>query len=648
MSPLEPTLKSLEERASITASVGTTALIAIWFGIFAGIIEGVGLLIFQRLNWASWGPMLHVSLPILWISPLVNVSFFLVLAFVSLAIAKAAGLCTSAIQPVVAVPAVLAFATVYDWLTLTGRLYHKSSLLLALGVAVGFSRWITKRQQWVFTFWQKTLPALVGVFLFALLSVEGGQRWREHHAIETLPAANPALPNLIVIVVDTLRADHLSAYGYQRPTSPNLDRLAREGVLFQNAISTSSWSLPSHVSLVTGRYVYEHGADNVKPMPLFGANGNNLGNLPTIGQQLQALGYRTGAFSANRTWFSHDLGFERGFIHFDDYFNSPADILVRTLYGREFARIYLSRTDHSKPKRFLRWVGWDSLLDPDEEGSGSRGGALGVRKRASAVNAEFEEWMGRDAGQHPFFAFLNYFDVHRHYGGPRGYPKPDWPHNVPADEYDDSIRYVDDCLGQLLSKLHARGLDKNTLLVITSDHGESLGEHGLEDHGNSLYWNLIHVPLILWWPDHVPASVRVISPVTNAVIPATLMQMVGTTPPPSFRRPTLDSLWKAPASSEQPVLSELSVSPYASKKDRPPDPVPTAVSGPMSSIVSGNWQLIIHAKYGKQLYDWARDPAETNDLASTSAGRREASALISQLQGLMSNSGTSPKSPSGF
>src|SRR5581483_8877763 len=118
----------------------------------------------------------------------------------------------------------------------------------------------------------------------------------------------------------------------------------------ENAISSSSWSLPSHASLITGRPVHENGAYNVRPMPLLGSNANNLGNLPTIGEQLERLGYVTGAFSANRTWFSHDLGFGRSFIHFEDYFHSLPDACIRTLYGREFSRIYLARSQHSKPK----------------------------------------------------------------------------------------------------------------------------------------------------------------------------------------------------------------------------------------------------------------------------------------------------------
>jgi hypothetical protein len=143
----------------------------------------------------------------------------------------------------------------------------------------------------------------------------------------------------------------------------------------------------------------------------------------------------------------------------------------------------------------------------------------------------------------------------------------------------------------------------------------------------------------------VPSNIRAAQPVTNAVIPATLMTLIGKTSPLSFRGPTLEELLKA-SPKTPPVLSELSISPYATKKDRPPDSVPTAVSGPMLSIISGNWQLIQHAKYGNQLYDWTGDPAETNDQANSPAGNIRVLPLLSQLQGAMSNSPPSPKSPS--
>ncbi|MGZ4733945.1 MAG: sulfatase, partial [Terriglobales bacterium] len=447
-------------------------------------------------------------------------------------------------------------------------------------------------------------------------------------AVAQLPPAAPGAPIVLVIVVDTLRADHVSSYGYARPTTPNLDRIARQGVLFENAISTSSWSLPSHVSLVTGRYLFEHGVGNVQPEPWLGWKSTSLGGFATLGEALQEKGYRTGAFSANRTYFSRDLGFGRSFIHFEDYFHSPADMFVRTLYGREFARIYLKRSDHSLVKRILRRLGWTSLLDQDAEGSGSYGGAFGVRKRADVVNKEAMEWIGADR-QRPFFAFLNYFDVHDPYGGPRDYRKPSWPQQTSIDAYDNGVKYVDDYMGQLMDELEVRGLAKNTLVVITSDHGESLGQHHLETHGRALYWELIRVPLVICYPGHVPAGVKIERPVTNAGIPDTVIKLVGGDES-RFSGPALSVLWTNPmAATRWPdPIAELAQNRYPGKHDKEADLlVPTASSGAMRSIVSAKWHLITHDKLGDQLYDWTRDPGEFNDLVSTSEGKAAALSL---------------------
>ncbi len=601
------------------------------WGIATGLVEATGLLLFQRLNWARWGPTMHVSSKIYWISPVVDAIFFFSLALI----------CSIVVRFVPRLPAIrvvvflLTFLSVYDWLTLTNRLYHRACLLLALGAAVAFARWCGEREDAFLQFCRRIALRMVAAWVLVFTLIQGGQWLHERRAIAQLPPAVPDAPNVLVIVVDTLRADHVSSYGYARPTTPSLDRIAQQGILFENAISTSSWSLPSHVSLVTGRYLFEHGVGNVQPEPWLGWDGKGLGGFATLGEALQQKGYRTGAFSANRTYFSRDLGFGRSFVHFEDYFHSPADMFVRTLYGREFARIYLKRSEHSLVKRILRGLGWTGLLDQDAEGSGSYGGAFGIRKRADVVNKEAMDWIGA-AGQRPFFAFLNYFDVHDPYGGPRAYPKPAWPQRTSIDAYDNGVKYVDDYVQQLMDELNQRGLAKNTLVVITSDHGESLGQHHLETHGRALYWELIHVPLVIYYPGHVPAGVRVERPVTNAAIPGTVLQLVGGVES-KFPGPALSVLWKAPmAAARWPdPLAELVQNKYPGKHDKEADQlVPTATSGAMRSIVSSKWHLIVHDKLGDQLYDWTRDPEEFTDLISTPEGKAYALGLKLEMEGL--------------
>ena len=153
-------------------------------------------------------------------------------------------------------------------------------------------------------FWRRSWEYSVAVLLALSLRIQGGKWLHERIMDARLPVASPGSPNLLVLVMDTLRADHLSTYGYARTTSPALDRLAKHGMLFENAIAPCSWSLPSHASLLTGRYPLEHGLVNVQPMPWLGWGRTAMNGYPTLGEALQQRGYRTGAFSANRVYFS--------------------------------------------------------------------------------------------------------------------------------------------------------------------------------------------------------------------------------------------------------------------------------------------------------------------------------------------------------
>lgn len=605
------------------------------WGIGSGLVEAAGLLLFQRVNWARWGPMIHVAKEIFWISPLVDALFFLLIVFLIALICGIVIRFSPRLPPARVIVFLLSFLSVYDWLTLTGRLYHRACLLLALGVGAAVTRWCAKRENLVLRFWKTATPWMVAAWVLVFAGIQGGEWLHERSAVAQLPPAASGAPNVLVIVVDTLRADHVSSYGYARPTTPILDGLAQQGVLFENAISTTSWSLPSHVSLLTGRYQFEHGVGNVQPEPWLGWGGKGFGGFPTLGEALEQKGYRTGAFSANRTYFTASLGFGRGFQHFEDYFHSPADMFVRTVFGREFARIYLNRSDKSAVKRALRFLGMNSVLDKDSEGSGDTGGAQGVRKRADVVNQEVLRWIDRD-GARPFLAFLNYFDVHYPYGGPPTYPKPAWDHGGRIDEYDASVKYSDDAIGRLLQELGRRGLTHKTLVIITSDHGESLGQHGLIYHGQALYRELIDVPLVIWYPGHVPERVRVPTPISNAAIPATILDIIDASAPDTFPSSSLSPLWRTGGGIKwSDPLSELAQNDIIDKEDKiAGKTVPIASTGSMKSIVTQQWHLITHETRGNQIYDWMRDPGEASDLLSTPEGKAATLDLKSEMDRL--------------
>ncbi len=610
--------KPIQNAASVGRSLKTLLSTAVCFGVVAGIGEGIGLLLFQRINWAQWARMMHVSEEILWISPVVDLCFYLLVGVAVAFIAKV----FRRLPALRVLEFFLVFVTAYDWLMLTGHFYRRAALVFALGMAVALDRWFRKHQPRAEVCWRRSAPWLLATFALLVIGIEGGKRISEARAISNLPAAPSGAPNILVIVVDTLRADHLSAYGYSRPTSPNLDCLAQHGVLFENAIAPSSWSLPSHAALVTGRPVHEHGLGNVEPMPWSGWGNKALNGLPTLGELLQKHGYRTAAFSANRVYFTSNVGLGRGFIHFEDYFDGIGDSFVRTEFGREFGRFYMNRSDKSKFTRLFRKLGLGSWLDKDSEGSGDYGGVFGIRKRADEVNRETLRWIARDR-EHPFFAMLNYLDVHYGYGGPRNYPKPEWDRGSTIDEYDAGIKYTDDFIGRLLERLDQLGVLRNTVVIVTSDHGESLGDHGLSFHGAALYWELVHVPLIISWPGHLNEGLRVEQPFSNAVIPHVVMDIVPTTDNP-FPDPRLTflSAYRPAPRAWPPAISELPQTNTIVAADRAMQgKIPIATDGWMKSVVSAEWHLIVHQKDGVQVYKWKDDPMESRNLAETPEGR---------------------------
>ena len=179
--------------------LGSFLLLAIWFAIIAGLVEGLGLLLFQRINWARWGPTLHVSEPIIWISPIVDLILFCVLT-VAL---WAAGRLAPKLRLLQAAIALLTALTLYDWLTVTARLSHLSCLLLAAGVGVAFSRWVAKHDAATLQFVRRTFPFVAGAALLAFAGIQGGHWLREAMAVSKLPTAAADAPNVLVIVVDT-------------------------------------------------------------------------------------------------------------------------------------------------------------------------------------------------------------------------------------------------------------------------------------------------------------------------------------------------------------------------------------------------------------------------------------------------------------
>ena len=457
--------------------------------------------------------------------------------------------------------------------------------------------------------WQKrTLPVLLLLALWCIVGFPIKQRIHERRALVKLPTASAGAPNVLVVVVDTLRADHLSTYGYERPTSPHLTQLAAQGTLFENAIAPSSWTLPVHASLLTGLYPDQHHVES---------DGSLLGwDYPVLGDEFMARGYRTAAFSANTLLFSRRRGFGRGFIHFEDDFQSLPSSFAQTFYGDLIKHLLF----HLELKRDL----------------------FG-RRSAQQINRHALRWI--DSGHRPFFVFLNYMDVHDPYRPPEPYlhrytklKNPgsrasehwDWfEHLTPqqrqgaVDAYDGAINYVDDHIQQLMEQLQQRGLTRNTVVVITSDHGESFGEHGLMTHGNALYRELIHVPLIFWAPGRIPAGRRIDAPVSLTSLPATLLEEVGESSHPHFPELSLARLWNGAQPAMPNPISELA---QLSWNPNFPD-----YYGPMVSITTAHWHYISGGKFGDQLFPCCADEPEQLNLAGTLIGQELTSRFQREL-----------------
>ena len=569
--------------------------VAAGLGLLTGLVEGAGLFLSRQAGWLNWR-LSNRSFWVesLWITPFVDLTLFLLAGF----FLSLVGSFFSKITAKRITWFSLIFLMILDWafVALFGRISFLPLMVLAVGLSVQLVYYAVRSDAKLTNFARRSVPWLAGIAVAIFVVIQGGGWLREKQATSSLPKSQTDAPNVIVIVVDTLRADHLSTYGYERDTSPFLDSLAQQGVKFNAAISPSSWTQPSHASMLTGRYTYEHQAET-KPLD---------GRFTTIGEELQTQGYRTGAFSANTLFFSRRQGFGRGFLHFEDSNQSILDdFLNSSLYGFIF--------DYYGLRKALNYEG------------------VPTRKYADDINRSVLKWVGKDEDK-PFFVFINYFDVHDPYLPPEPYrskyasvPNPGGlingfvdryhPELTPeqlqseTDAYDGAISYVDDQIKALFNELDQRGELDNTIVIITSDHGESLGEHGLLQHSASLYLEEIHVPLIVWGPG-LPAAKQIDTPVSTTGLPSTILSLIGAQDDP-FPGPSLSELIlseEAPANWPDPIAE---VAQFSGAAEQNP-----STHGEMKSVVDDETQYIVHEKFGDELYNWRTDPGEANSLVN--------------------------------
>jgi arylsulfatase A-like enzyme/Tfp pilus assembly protein PilF len=347
--------------------------------------------------------------------------------------------------------------------------------------------------------------------------------------------------NVLIVTIDTLRADRLGAYGNSRARTPNLDRLASEGTLFEEAVAQVPVTLPSHASLFTGLVPPTHG---VRDNTYFRLDSEAR----TLAEILKERGYETAAF-VSAFVLDSSFGLDQGFDLYDD----------------------------ALPE------------------AGERVGTIAER-RGELVTSAFTSWLERRPSERPFFAWIHYFDPHLPYSPPAPHPPG----------YDGEIAYVDGEVGRVLEAVASRGLDDDTLVVVTSDHGESLGEHGEKSHGFFVYDATLRVPLIVKGAS-IASGKRIATPVRSIDILPTVLEAVAVPVPEGAQGRSLVPLLAGQETAAAPAYAECYVSELNFRW------------APLVALREEGYKYIDAPR--PELYELKSDPGETKNLVDADPDR---------------------------
>ncbi len=420
------------------------------------------------------------------------------------------------------------------------------------------------------------------------------------------PAPAAGRPHVVLVVMDTVRADHLSVYGYEKDTAPNIRRLAEQSTVYSHAVAPADLTLPSHASLFTGRYPSWHGAR----MDVKGGHpwGRPLSeDTETLAEILSRAGYVTAGVVANYGQLNRNYLMNQGFYYYSARTASPLLQLASQYYLRAGVRDILGK--------FARTSDLDLHY-----------------RRAEDINDEvFAALRQLSEADRPLLLFVNYMDAHFPYVPPPPfdtmYPGRDGSFSYRryrelydevmslereitgrerrhlVSQYDGAIAYIDFCIGRLIARLKKYGLYENCLLIITSDHGEAFGRRNLIDHGVvSLYQDQVHVPLIVKYP-HSRAGVVVRDTVSLVDILPTTLDVLGEKAPAGVQGA---SLLKRRPDEDRYILSESSPGLKLVELHRRFD-------CEARSIFFKRWKLISWTTGKKRLYDFVNDPNEEED-----------------------------------
>jgi arylsulfatase len=447
-------------------------------------------------------------------------------------------------------------------------------------------------------------PRIAAMIVVGVLVGTGLASWRTPRttAPPIVPTAAPG-PDVLVVLLDALRADHCSAYGYERDTTPVLDRLATEGALFEQVYSVSSWTKPVVATLFSGLYPTRHLNHAI--------NARLPDGLLTLPEIYAAAGYRTGVFAENN-FVSPLFGYDQGVEHFEG--SDPA-VYTQTILGHLLGQVAVRFRPIMPVVEMARAL---DRFDPAQHNFSRDGVDLPGRVL---------DWVAGLDDSDRFFGYVHLMKPHAPYVAPADFDglfsgpgsdgvtrpphvegigafaraptqDPEWVGHL-IDNYDERIRFGDYQLGQIVDGIRARGRDP--VVVVLSDHGEEFGENGLFDHGHSLQEGVVRVPLVVSWPDRIPASTRVSSRSRLLDLPPSLLAWSGLEIPDQFDGEPFADLRTGPAP-DRPVLLEVEHGPgYRAR-----------------SLMRDRLKLVVSeqgTRRAEQIFDLGLDPMERNSIA---------------------------------
>ncbi len=398
-------------------------------------------------------------------------------------------------------------------------------------------------------------------------------------------------PNVLLIVLDTARADRFSCLGYNRKTTPYIDSLALEGVIYDKAYSTSFWTLPSHASLFTGLYPRQAGATS---------ETNYLpGSQPTVAKLFKENGYDTAAFSCNG-WVSKERGFGRGFDQFHEIWRPENHIKTKTGY---------KKPELFAAEKISEWISWQNQTP------------FFLFANLNCAHMPYypvepfrSRFLSSQYDREKVFRASKITGMWDYLAGSIKLDKDDF--NIMKDLYDGEIATADYCVKIIVESLKSNGMLNDTIVIITADHGENLGEHGMIDHLLSMYDTTLHIPLIIHYPRKFKAGSKNDDLVSLVDIAPTIFDLCNIESNLSSLRTRDLSLANKSRHIRKYIFAENEHPTNGIKlmKSRHPQFDVSTIDCPMRVIRTKRHKFIWSIGKNKQLYDLRVDPDELSNI----------------------------------